>query len=138
MIILAVDFGLKRIGLAYGQSDINLPTALPTILASGALKKDANAIAAIAQKVEAELIVIGDPQFLNPGDHGKMQKACRALASILMEAGLNTKLENEAFTSLEAEAWLKEAGQSGSQVSAKKDGVAACLIFSRYVEKLSS
>lgn len=132
--ILAVDFGQKRIGLAHCESDLGLPISLPNLLASGTLKKDAEAIVKVATEVQAELILVGFPNHDNPSDGGKMQRACRAVATLIEQLGFRVELIDEAFSSETAIETLKSIQKSTSTIAKLKDGAAACVILERYLD----
>jgi len=130
MRLLAVDFGGVRIGLAVGSLEGGFPRPLPTLQASGTLAKDAAAIAAAARRESAELIVLGVP--LNEDGETKMSHICRKLGEKIVELGLPVEFVDEALTSYESEALMKEAGLKGSQIRKKVDGEAAVRILERW------
>lgn len=131
-----MDFGEKRIGLAHGDSKLGLPTPLPNLAASGTLKKDADSIAEIATKINADRIVVGFPEWGEPGDGGRMQRACQKIADILNQRGCLTVLMNESFSSEEAIEHLRSLEQSRKKISVRKDGTAAAIILERYFNLL--
>lgn len=130
MRVLAVDFGGTRIGLAAGSHEGGFPRALPHLPASGTLAKDAAAIAAIAKKEDAELIILGLP--LNEEGETKMSKICRMLGEKIAALGLKVETVDETLTSHESETLMKEAGLKGSQIRKKVDGEAAIRILERW------
>ena len=130
MRILAVDFGGTRIGLAVGDHPGGFPRALPTLTATGTLAKDAAAIKTVAAKEMATLIVVGLP--LDENGETKMSKICRMLAGKIEELGLKVETVDEAMTSFESEAVMKDAGLKSSQMRKKVDGEAAIRILDRW------
>lgn len=130
MRILAVDFGGTRIGLAVGDHPGGFPRALSTLSATGTLAKDAAAIKAAAAKEMATLIVVGLP--LDANGETKMSKICRMLAGKIEELGLKVETVDEAMTSFESEAVMKEAGLKSSEMKKKVDGEAAIRILERW------
>lgn len=133
MKILAVDFGLKRIGLACGRTESGLASPLPNLAASGTLRTDAKNIAAVAAKQDAELVVIGVPVMEDASDSGRMQRICRTLASHVESEGLRTALVDESMTSEVALAELTEMETKAAGRKRAKDALAAILIFERYL-----
>lgn len=130
MRLLAVDFGGTRIGLAVGSQEGGFPRALPPLTATGTLAKDAAAIAAIAKKEDASLIILGLP--LNEEGETKMSRICRMLGEKLEALGLKVETVDETLTSYESETLMKEAGLKGSQIRKKVDGEAAIRILERW------
>jgi len=127
-----VDFGFKRIGLAVGESEFGVVTPRPTILAAGALKKDAVAIHSLAKKEEANAIVLGLP--IEPdGQEGRMARICRNLGQLLVDAGATVHFVDETLTSVEAESAMAEAGLKASDRRKLRDGEAAARILERFM-----
>lgn len=148
MRIIAIDFGQKRIGLAVGDSDVRLPSPLPSLIASGSLAKDAAAVAQTAKANGAVHAAVGFPAMggqsggsastvssggIVPSDGGKMQRICRRFAEELRKAGLTADLVDEAMTSEEALSELREAGLDAAGRKRSKDALSAILIFERFV-----
>src|ERR1700679_2331414 len=84
MRIAAIDFGLKRIGIAI--SDDRKKLALPLTTVEGGKKGVANTVAALLQKKkEIEKILVGLPLLMS-GKKGDMAKEVEAFAKALEEA----------------------------------------------------
>ena len=130
---LAVDFGGRRIGVAVGESRPGVASARPNIEASGTLAKDAEAIAQLARKEEAEVVVVGLP--LDAEGETKMSRVCRMLGACIEERGLTVRYIDESFTSAEAERDMHDAGLKGSERRKRSDGEAACRILERFFEQ---
>ncbi len=134
MILLGVDFGFKRIGLALTDSKIGLPTALQTMEATGTLKRDAENIAQRARREGADTIVLGLP--VEPsGEEGRMARICRQLAEHLQGHGLSVHLVDEAMSSFLSEGSMIEAGMKASHRKKRLDGKAASVILERYLNQ---
>lgn len=127
-----MDFGGKRIGLAAADSAAGLPRPLAGLAASGTLRTDARAVAAVASAEEAGLVVVGLP--LLEGEETKMSGVCRKLAAELEALGLAVELVDEALTSREAHSAMAEAGVRGARRRRLVDSEAACRIAERYLE----
>ncbi len=133
MRLLGVDFGFKRIGIAVGESEVRIASPRHPLAASGALKKDAAAIAASAKSEEVDAVVIGLP-VEESGNEGRMARICRSLADHLREDGLAVYFVDERYSSVQAELAMANAGLSVSEIKQRKDGEAACLILERYFD----
>ncbi|CAN5458709.1 Holliday junction resolvase RuvX [soil metagenome] len=132
MILLGVDFGFKRIGLALTDSEVGLPQPLQPIAAAGALKKDANVISELAKKHKAQEIVVGLP--IDPeGEEGRMAKVCRQLGGHLEGHGFNVHFVDESMSSATSEAQMIGAGMKGSVIKRRLDSEAAAVILERYL-----
>ena len=134
MILLGVDFGFKRIGLAVTDTLVGLPTIRPTIDAAGSLKKDAARLSEIARKERADAVVLGLP--LEEGVEGRMARICRSLGALLsQDHGWSVHYTDESLTSVGAETALFEAGLKASQRKKVRDGEAAARILERYLRE---
>lgn len=133
MRLLGVDFGFKRIGVAVTDTSVGLPSARPALAAAGALKRDAEAIHALARREEAEAIVLGLP--IEPdGNEGKMARICRQLGEHLQSLGRPVYFVDERLSSVEAERSLLDVDLKASERRKRRDGEAACLILERYLD----
>ena len=130
---LAVDFGARRIGLATGESQHGVASARPNLEASGTLALDADAIARMAQKEEADVVVVGLP--LDGGGETRMSLVCRKLGACIEERGVSVRYIDESFTSAESERVMAEAGLKGSERRKRSDGESACRILERFFEQ---
>jgi putative Holliday junction resolvase len=132
MMLLGVDFGFKRIGLAQTDSNVGLPKALQPMAASGSLKKDAQAIFQAARNLAIDEIVVGLP--VEPsGEEGRMARICRELANEISGHGIRVHLVDESMTSYAGEGRMIEAGLKPSQRRRRLDGEAAAEILQRFL-----
>lgn len=133
MRLLGIDFGFARIGAAVTDDAVGLPTALSTMNASGKLKVDAQAIATLAKRQEADKVILGLP--LEDGEEGKMARIMRQLGGHVEATGLVVDYVDETLTSVEAETALRGTDMKASQRKKLRDGEAACRILERYLDR---
>ena len=133
-IILGVDLGDARTGLAlYGRAG-SLVVGLETVRGKS-FKETVAAVAGIARREGAELIVVGDPLNMN-GTRGPRSEKCRAFAAELAEAsGVPTELFDGRLTTVVATGILAETGVRGKKRRNTVDEVAATLILEDWVKK---
>ena len=132
--ILAFDFGLRRIGVAVGQSVTGSASPLGTI-ANRESGIDREAIAALLREWRPTLLVVGMPMHAD-GSASDMQNPVEAFIEQLRSFGLPVESVDERYTSAEAERVLKEARASGSRGRITKeeiDSAAAVFIAERYL-----
>jgi putative Holliday junction resolvase len=132
--ILAFDFGLRRIGVAVGQSVTGSASPLGTIAISES-RVDRDAIAALIREWRPTLLVVGMPMHAD-GSPSDLQKPVEAFIEELRSFSLPVESVDERYTSVEAERVLKEARASGSRGRIKKeeiDSAAAVFIAERYL-----
>jgi putative Holliday junction resolvase len=132
--ILGLDLGSKRIGLAL--SDVELPIALPEgALARKGLAHDLAALTALARERGVVRIVVGLPIHMN-GRKGPEAQAAEAFARALAEAtGLPVDMQDERWTTVEADRALRATGHRARERRAHVDAVAASLLLRAYLER---
>lgn len=128
--VAAIDFGLKRIGLAV--SDKNRKIALPVSVIEGGKKAIQNIRDALPLK-EIDLIIMGLPIEMN-GKKGAMAQMVEEFAKTLQEAlNIPVQLIDERLTSKGADVQLKEISLNRKSRSEKVDMVAALLLLQTYL-----
>jgi putative Holliday junction resolvase len=132
--ILAFDFGLRRIGVAVGQSVTGSASPLG-VVANRESGVDHEAIAAFVREWRPDLLVVGMPAHAD-GSASEMQKPVRAFIGELGRHGLPVETVDERYTSVEAERVLKEARAAGTRGRIAReqiDSAAAVFIAERYL-----
>ena len=137
MRLLALDIGERRIGLASGVAEVG--TALPAgFLQRTRLAEDVQAVLKAARKRQSDAIVVGVP-FLADGSESVQTMQVRGFIRTLRRmAPLPVLTVDEAFTSMEAEGLLREAGVEPSRNRGAVDEAAAVLILRRYLEGMDT
>ena len=134
--IIAFDFGLRRIGMAVGQSVTQSASPLGTVTCSDGAP-DFGSIDAIVAEWHPARLVVGMPMHAD-GSPSEMQASVRAFIDLLARYGLPIDTIDERYTSVEAEAVLKNARAAGSRGRIRKedvDAAAAVLIAERYLAR---
>lgn len=129
--IVAIDFGMKRCGLAISNETKTI--ALPWTTTTGGL----TSLISTIQKREKEIeqIIIGLPLLMN-GTKGEMALTVEAFAKkIELALQIPIVLIDERLSSKHAESALRETGQSRKTRSEKTDETAAALLLQSYLLK---
>lgn len=133
MIVLAVDYGKKRIGLAVSDPLGIAAHGLDTIESRGA-EQDADTVAGIAEEQGAGEIVVGLPVNMD-GTEGPQAAICRDFADKLRDrAQRPVHLVDERMSSQRAEKALADAGLSWRKRRNKVDRMAAQFILESYLQ----
>jgi putative Holliday junction resolvase len=132
-VVLGVDFGKKRIGLAVTDPERRFTFGRDTLAADG--KTDAARVAHCAREEGAELIALGLPLNVD-GSEGPMAALVRKFgADLSAVSGLPTAYVDERYTSIEADEHLRERFPRDTRARrAMKDRAAAILILRTYLE----
>src|SRR3989344_5341927 len=130
--IAAIDYGLKRIGIAL--SDPTRKIALPLTTVEGGKKAIQNIAKALPLK-DVELILIGLPLLMS-GQKGEMAGKVEEFARLLEDAlHIPILLCNEGRSNKGAESSIKELSLNRKQRTEKLDMVAATLLLQSYLDQ---
>jgi len=132
--ILAFDFGLRRIGIAVGQSVTSSASPLG-VVANSEHGPDFDAISAIINEWRPSRLIVGLPMNAD-GSSGKMQTHVEEFIHELRRYQIQICTVDERYTSIEAETVLKNARASGSRGRISKemiDSAAAVFIAERFL-----
>jgi putative Holliday junction resolvase len=132
--ILAVDFGLRRIGIAVGQSITGSASPLG-VVRNGEEGPDFDSLGKLIDEWQPSLIVVGMPRHADetPSD---MTAHVECFIEELRRYELPIETIDERNTSTEARAVLKNARTTGSRGRIRKemiDSAAAVFIAERYL-----
>ncbi len=133
MIILSVDLGKARTGLAICDKSEMLATPLAQINEKNEevlLDKVANV--ALARRVE--LIIVGLPKNMD-GTEGESAKNAREFAAKLKEkTGLLVRMQDERGTTITAHKYLNATNTRGKKRKNVVDSVAATIILQNFLD----
>ena len=132
MMLLGIDYGRKRIGVAVcGPLKIATPTA------TVAYKSDKQMLEELQHLVtdhEVETIVLGLPLNMD-NSQGEMVREVKKFATLLRRnLQIPVELWDERLTTYQAENSLRQIGLSRKKRQKNRDQVAACLLLQSYVD----
>ncbi len=134
MIVLGIDFGSKRVGLAISDAEGEFAFPAGTLERRGGAR-DFEALAEVIAERGVEQIVLGLPLHMN-GKAGPEADRVRSFAAELTQrTGIPVDFMDERLTSAEAERVLRSTGGSGSKRRKKVDTIAASIILRTYLEQ---
>jgi putative Holliday junction resolvase len=119
-ILLAFDYGERRIGVAVGQTASGTATAIGTVGARGT--PDWTAVLRCITEWQPHRLLVGLPYNMD-GSETAMTSACRRFASELgQRTSLPVDLVDERLTSAAAAAELRDARRSGERARRVRRG----------------
>lgn len=131
--IAGIDYGSVRLGIAITDPDQTLASPLETYTRRGP-RQDAEHMRRLVAEQGVVRFVVGLPVHLDGCESEKSREA-RALADWLREVtGLSVELFDERFTSVEADALLRQADLKGRRRRRRLDMLAAQVMLSAYLE----
>jgi putative holliday junction resolvase len=134
--IAAVDFGLKRIGIAVSDENKRIAVAQKMVLAGKNLQQTARLVimALLPYQGQIERILIGLPLMLN-GKIGEMAMAAKRFADALRkETDILIEMMDERLSTRQVERSLKElyTRKERTQII---DSASAALLLQTYLDK---
>ena len=131
MRVLGVDYGLKRIGLAIGETEAGMGFACQPMASRGDARSDAESVAALAAAEECGMVIVGLP-LLTSGEEGDQARITKEFGAALEKLGVRVTYWDERFTTIAAEAAL--AHTSFKMRKELADSEAARLILDEYLK----
>lgn len=131
--VLAIDFGLRRMGLAVSDALGITAQGLPTLQRSG-IRKDIERIRAVVEEYSVQKVLVGNP-IGHAGNATAMSEHAKDFAGRL-ESRLACPVElwDERLTSVQANRMLRSAGLSIGKRRQAVDRVAAVLLLQNYLD----
>ncbi|MBR6580254.1 MAG: Holliday junction resolvase RuvX [Ruminococcus sp.] len=132
MIIMAVDFGDSRTGLAIcGKSEF---IASPIgVIAEKDFDKCLEKTAEAAKENKAEMIVVGYPKNMNNTIGERAEKCCLFAEKLEEMTGCPVELWDERCTTVSAHNYMNVTNTRGKKRKAVVDAVAATIILESYL-----
>jgi len=134
--VLIFDFGLKRTGVAVGNTIVGTASPEETLISVNA-KPDWQRISRLIEKWAPTQIVVGMPKQLNGDDteiSAPVEKFCNQLNG---RYNLPVAQANEQYSSIEAGRRLKQVRQAGRRQKVLKeevDRISAVIIFENWYQ----
>jgi putative Holliday junction resolvase len=136
-IVLAFDFGLRRIGAACGDTlSRNASPLKPVDAHDGQPRWDA--LGKHVAEWQPDLLVVGLPYNVDGSESDGTRAAREFAAQLTARFSLKVILVDERYSSLDAQARLKAARSAGTRTrrigKGDIDAAAACVILERFFE----
>jgi len=128
--LLGVDYGLKKVGLAFFDGFLIEPIG---VLVGEKDNRLINKVLQLAIRLEVNKIIVGLPQrgpFLKP--------AREFIKKLKLSTQIEVEETQEILTTKEALARMKETGGSWQKRAAKEDAVAAAILLEDYLAGLTN
>jgi putative holliday junction resolvase len=130
--VLAFDFGLRRIGVAVGDTQVRIAHPLQTIQAEDNRRRFA-AIALLVTEWRPVRFVLGYPE--GGGDAALVTALERFERRLAERFGLPVERVDEALSSWDASRRMSSAGRPARAQKERIDAMAACVILQSWFER---
>ena len=132
--IIAIDFGLRNIGVAVGNT-LSLTSRPLTILQARDGVPDWDALSNIFDEWRPDRILVGNPLNMDESESDMGRQAARFARRIEGRFGLTVTLVDERLSSREAKASALAAGHRGDFASIPVDDEAAAIILATWLHQ---
>ena len=132
--ILAIDFGLVRLGLALSDALGITAQGLETLQRSNK-EADLSAIARLAREHSVAGIILGHPIGPSGQETEMSRRAARFAGELRSRVEVPVELWDERFTSAEADRSLQESGLDRRKRRQHRDRVAAQILLQSYLDR---
>lgn len=133
--VMAIDFGMRRIGVAVSDPLRIMASGLETINWNGVDHEYAiNRLAEIVKEMEISEIVMGKPSRTD-GTVSESEEKAVLFGKLLEDAvGIKPVFRDERYTTVIASQFLRSTGVSGKNKKKVVDQVAAEIILQEYLD----
>lgn len=136
LVVIAFDFGLRRIGVALGNTISGTAAALTTLAARDGIP-DWQRLLSLVREHDAQQAVVGRPYNADGSAHALSHASDLFAAELTTRCRIPVARVDERYSSLEAEASLRAARRSGARRRAVDkhdiDSHAAAAILARWL-----
>ena len=131
-VVLAVDVGTVRVGVAASDPHRNLASPVETVPAPGHAR-----VAALVAEREAVLVVVGLPTSLSGASRSASADMARSWAGTLasLVAPVEVQLVDERLTTVSATAALRASGRTARQSRSLVDQAAAVALLQGVLDR---
>jgi putative Holliday junction resolvase len=134
---LAIDFGMKRMGLAVSDALGITAQGLPT-LSRTRLEGDLGKIQELTKEYSTERVVVGNPLGHGGGETIMSRQAAEFAEKLRQRVNCPVLLWDERLTTVQASRALRATGLSLGKRQRAVDRVAATLLLQSYLDFLSN
>ena len=134
---MAIDFGMKRMGLAVSDALGITAQGLRTLQRTR-LEDDLEKIRQLTEEYATERVLVGNPLGHGGGETAMSRKAAEFAEKLRRRVSCPVDLWDERLTTVEANRALREMGLSLGKRQRAVDRVAAALLLQSYLDFLSN
>ena len=130
---IGLDVGNRRIGVAFGDSELRIATPVDVIVRAS-IEQDANTIARLVHDYNTAQMIVGLPRNMD-GTQGTQADAVIAYANRLVELiHVPVRFWDERLSTVEATKRTHETGARGKKSRRGIDAIAAAVILQDFLD----
>lgn len=135
--ILAIDFGMKRMGLAVSDALGITAQGLKTLQRTN-MENDLREIQKLVEEYSAERVILGNPVSHSGGETAMSQRVAVFAEKLRRRLNCPVELSDERLTSVQANRMLRETGMGLEKRRAAVDRVAVTLLLQGYLDRCAT
>ena len=134
--VVAIDFGLKYLGIAAGSRLIPRPFGITTLIAQSGKLKDWSKLEEILAEYKPHTILVGLPLNMD-GSESEMSERARAFGeSLCSRTSIPVQFVDERLSSWEVRKMSQENSKNKQKKTSKIHEASACLIAQTWVSDI--
>ena len=132
--VLGLDFGIKRIGIASGQTITGTASPITTLNQTQG-NPDWQGIEKLIQQWKPQALIVGMPYHVDGSENEMTKTVMKFCAQLEKRFSLPVHQINEALSSFEAEQQLKKNLKIGQHNKHEIDKIAAAIIVQNWLDQ---
>jgi len=133
--ILGIDYGRRRIGIAIADLETRIATPLTTLAGRHDVTRDARSVADLGAEKNVGAFVVGLPLNMDDSDSPQTALARRFAAELGRLSKLPVHFQDERLTTVAAQEVMDAAGVRPKQRKGLTDRIAAGKILQAYLDR---
>lgn len=130
---IALDVGNKRVGVAFGDSDLRLATPVD-VITRVSLEQDAHTIASLLREYDATQLLVGLPRNMDSSQGAQAESVIEYAQAISERILIPVIFWDERLTTVEATKRTHETGARGKKSRRGIDALAAAVLLQDYLD----
>ena len=132
--VAAIDFGLKRLGVALSDETKLIASSLGTLIAAKNSEQTSNLLKELLEKHAIDEIIFGNPLHMN-GDVSFLADEVKHFISLLeKKISIPIRLWDERLTSVQAHRTMQLGGMSRKKRAKLVDSLSAVILLQSYLD----
>ena len=133
MKFLGLDIGDRRVGVAYGDSELRLATPVD-VFTRASIDEDIKTIGKFAHEYDAAQLIVGLPRNMDGTTGAQAEAVTHYAGKIARALNLPVIFWDERLTTVEATRRTQETGGRGKKARRGLDAIAAAVILQDYLD----
>ena len=137
MKLLGLDVGDRRVGVAFGETNLRLATPI-NVIVRGTLDQDVRRLEKLVKEYEPDRLIVGLPKNIDGSVGGQADSTVSYAEQLGQAVHLPVIFWDERLSTMEATRRTLEAGGHGRKPRRALDAIAALVILQDYMDAQES